>query len=217
MKNIQDQWNAANGTARIKVGVNKKGKAIYETYKVKFNFDAVETRNQYDIGDRILSFISGTKSLKAEISSNTDNRNNYIRVENNTSQGVSYYDGTGSNTGVFKLDNVKNANSTTESHEYGHGPGLIAGTPDGHPVNTDLRKQGQPGIMYPRGTLVDAPFTYNQSAGASTSAGANTLNPESRKVTQADIDALGLGKLQFNSSGQANLGTLTNQYHKKGD
>ena len=221
VKNIEDQWNAANGTVKIQVGVNKKGKAIYESYKVKFNFDASETRNQYDIGDKILSAISDTKSLSAEINSNTDYRNNYIRVEKNTSQGVSYYDATGSNTGVFMLDNVKNANSTTESHEYGHGLGLIAGTPDGHPLNLDLRGNGQPGIMYPRGTLVDAGYTYSPTSGASTLSstgqGLNTLNPEKRKVTQSDIDALGLDKLKFNASGQATIGTLTNQYHKKGD
>lgn len=173
------------------------------------------------MGDKILSFISGAKSLSAEINSNTDYRNNYIRVEKNTSQGVSYYDGTGSNSGIFMLDNVKNANSTTESHEYGHGLGLIAGTPDGHPINSDLRGKGQPGIMYARGTLVDAGYSYSPTLGAGTlnskGQGVNTLDPDKRKVTQSDIDALGLDKLKFNASGQATIGTLTNQYHKKGD
>ena len=218
-KNIENLWNAANGTVMMKTGVNKRGKPIYETYKVKFSID-VETRNSYDFGDKIISFLSGRKSLENEIKTNTDYSKNYIRVENNTSQNVSYYDGNG-NTGVFKKDNISSANSTTEGHEYGHGIGLWPGTPDSHPPLHNLIGKGQPGIMYPRGTLVDAPFTYNPALGASTvnssGNGVNTLNPETRKVTQTDIDALGLDKLKYNSNGQATIGNLTNQYHKKGD
>ena len=185
---IQNQWNAANG----KVVIDGT------SYSVKF-------------------VVTGTynNSITAEdIKNNTDIKNNYIKF---TKSGiaVSYMDfqGKGGNTGEFLIKNINNPKSTTEAHEYGHGLGLE------HPSNTDLRGKGQPSIMYPRGTLVDAQYTYdpkkgNSSVNPQTGTRSNTLNPIYRKVTQQDINNLGLDKINYDpKTGVGKLGALTNIKH----
>ncbi len=84
-----------------------------------------------------------------EIYSNLDPRNNYFRIEEFVRGNISFVDGIGCNSGYFKLENLYKG-STTAAHEYGHTLGLD------HPEDLDLRGKGVPGIMYPRGTLVDA-------------------------------------------------------------
>ncbi|MEJ0083841.1 MAG: hypothetical protein WDM78_23510 [Puia sp.] len=79
---------------------------------------------------------------------NINPRNNYFRIEEVSPVHVSFVDGIQCNTGYFKLDNLIN-NSTTAAHEYGHTIGLD------HPEQLDIRGMGQPGIMYPRGTICD--------------------------------------------------------------
>jgi len=183
--NIQSQWNEANGKTTID-GIE---------YSVRF-------------------VVTGTYDSKLsadDIKNNTDIKNNYIKIVE-SGVAVSYMDGAGSNTGVFLKKNISDSKSTTEAHEFGHGYGLE------HPTNTDLRGKGQPGIMYPRGTLVDAEYTYNPKKGASkvngtTGARSNTVNPTTRKVTQQDINNLGLNKIKYNSSGVGKLGKLTNIAH----
>lgn len=54
----------------------------------------------------------------------------------------------------MKYPNVEQVGSSTEAHEFGHSLGLWPGTKKGHPKENLLGK-GQPGIMYPRGTIVD--------------------------------------------------------------
>lgn len=183
---ISKAWNDANGKVEID-GVE---------YSVTFNVTA-EYR-----GDL----------TEDEVTENTDISNNYIKL---TEDGidVSEMDAIGSNTGRWLLKNITGENTTTEAHEFGHGFGLT------HPTDLDLRGKGQPGIMYPRGTLVDADYTYDPSKGASTlsSTGApvNSVNPEKRKVNQADINNLGLDKIYYDpTTGKGKLGALTNTYHK---
>lgn len=137
---------------------------------------------------------------------NTDPRLNFFRVEEFSQHDISYVDGLGSNTGYFKLANLQ-GQSTTAAHEYGHTLGLD------HPKTLDLRGQGQPGIMYPRGTLCDPGFQYDPGAVAGAKGG--TLNPHLRKVLPGDIERLKLSKLSFDSRSLSVLGEFSSLYHQK--
>ncbi len=135
---------------------------------------------------------------------NLDPRNNYFRIEEFARGNISFVDGLGSNTGYFKLENLLN-NSSTAAHEFGHTLGLD------HPHNLDIRGYGRPGIMYPRGTLVDPQFQYDPLKPAGVPGG--TMNPYNRKVYQKDIDDLKLDKLNFSKNGIAVLGEFSSVWH----
>jgi hypothetical protein len=137
---------------------------------------------------------------------NTNPRNNYFRIEEFSPVHVSFVDGIKCNTGYFKLDNLLN-NSTTAAHEYGHTIGLD------HPEKLDIRGKGQPGIMYPRGTVCDPVFQYDPSAEPLKAGG--TINPYTRKVLQSDIDLLRLHTLSWDKNGFAVLGDFSSIYHGK--
>ena len=138
-----------------------------------------------------------------EVLSNVDPRNNYFRIEKFVHGDISFVDGLGCNTGYFKLDNLYKG-STTAAHEYGHTLGLD------HPKHLDIRGHGVPGIMYPRGTLVDSPFQYDPTIPAGAKGG--TMHPIYRRVKEADIQNLKLHKLHF-INGRAVVGGFTNIYH----
>lgn len=142
-----------------------------------------------------------------QIFDNTDPRNNYFRIEESSPLEVSFVDGIGSNTGYFLLKNLLQ-DSTTAAHEYGHTLGLR------HPDRLDIRGMGTPGIMYPRGTIVDAPYQYNPGAKAGDNFNGGTMNPAFRKVQQQDIDGLQLHKLTFNKTGHAVVGEFTSLWHE---
>ena len=137
---------------------------------------------------------------------NTDPRNNYFRIEEFVMGNISFVDGINSNTGYFKLENLLN-NSTTAAHEYGHTIGLE------HPEVLDIRGKGAPGIMYPRGTLVDPEFQYYPEVMPGEKGG--TLNPFMRKVLEQDIADLKLQKLGFNDKSLAIVGDFTSMWHDK--
>jgi hypothetical protein len=137
---------------------------------------------------------------------NTNPRFNFFRIEEFSQKHVSFVDGMGCNTGYLRLDNLLD-NSTTAAHEYGHTLGLD------HPRIVDIRSKGQPGIMYPRGTICDPPFQYDPLALPSGPGG--TLNPFKRKVLQSDIDDLHLPRLSFNYKGAAVVGDFSSIYHEK--
>ena len=137
---------------------------------------------------------------------NTDPRNNYFRIEEYASGNISFVDAINSNTGYFKLENLLN-NSTTAAHEYGHSIGLD------HPRQLDIRGRGIPGIMYPRGTLVDPQFQYDPGVPPGEKGG--TLNPFTRKVLPEDIVLLQLHKLDFDEKGFAKLGDFSSVWHEK--
>lgn len=138
-----------------------------------------------------------------EVLQNTDPRINYFRIEEYVNGNISFVDGIGCNTGHFKLENLYEG-STTAAHEYGHTLGLH------HPENLDIRGKGVPGIMYPRGTLVDPQFQYDPEKPAGVTGG--TMHPIYRKVFQHDIELLKLNRLVF-SNRRAVVGDFTNVYH----
>ncbi|GAB3431834.1 peptidase M10 [Niabella aquatica] len=138
-----------------------------------------------------------------EILANDNPRNNYFRIEAFAHGNISFVDGIGCNTGYFKLENLYKG-STTAAHEYGHTLGLK------HPEHLDLRGLGVPGIMYPRGTLVDPQFQYDPSKPAGVTGG--TMHPMYRKVKQEDVALLKIPKLDFYHN-IATIGDFSSVWH----
>ena len=139
-----------------------------------------------------------------DIFQNLDPRNNYFRIEEFAHGNISFVDGLKCNSGYFKLENLYKE-STTAAHEYGHTLGLD------HPKNLDIRGQGVPGIMYPRGTLVDSPYQYDPAKPAGVPGG--TMHPMHRKVKPEDIEALKIGGSIFHQ-GKSIIGEFTNSWHQ---
>jgi len=139
-----------------------------------------------------------------DIFENRNPRNNYFRVEEFVHGNISFVDGLGCNTGLFKMENLY-PGSTTAAHEYGHTLGLD------HPADLDLRGKGVPGIMYPRGTLVDPQYQYEPHVAAGTKGG--TMHPMHRRVKQQDIDLLKLNQFNF-ANPQLVIGNFSAVYHQ---
>ncbi len=183
-KDVARMWNGARGEVMIRKGWFKK-----ESFKVLFDI-----KGQF------------YKNIKPEIIfNNSDPKNNYFRVENYAQGDISFVDGINSNTGYFKLANLVHP-STTAAHEYGHTLGLE------HPHDNDTRGFGVPGIMHPRGTLVDAPFQYNPAAAIGEPG--STMNPQHRKVSQQDINNLRLNEFNYNSKSPVMIGNYSAVYHE---
>jgi hypothetical protein len=138
-----------------------------------------------------------------EVLQNIYPRNNFFRIEEYAHGNISFVDGLGSNTGYFKLENLY-VGSTTAAHEYGHTIGLD------HPLYLDIRGTGVPGIMYPRGTLVDPQYQYDPTKPAGVTGG--TMHPMYRKVKLRDIEDLKLHRLTFRNN-KAVIGDFSNVYH----
>lgn len=140
---------------------------------------------------------------KDDIIYNNNPRNNYFRVEEYSKIQISMVDDLGANSGYFLKVNLYEG-STTAAHEFGHTMGLR------HPAIMDIRGQGRPGIMYPRGTLVDPEFQYNPLAKFGEPL--HTMNPIHRRVKQEEIDLIGIPQLIINE--QLIVGKFTAIYHE---
>jgi hypothetical protein len=184
-RDIEKFWNDAEGKVTIRNGWFSK-----KTYHVRFSITGKHDK----------------ELIPQTVFENTDPRNNYFRIEEYASGDISFVDAINSNTGYFKLQNILD-NSTTAAHEFGHTLGLV------HPDDLDIRGKGTPGIMYPRGTLVDPHFQYDSRVTAGEKGG--TLNPFTRKVLQKDIDDLHLEALDFNEQGFAVVGGFSSIWHEK--
>lgn len=184
-KDVEDHWNEAEGKVTM-----QEGWFVKKLYRVRFNIEGT--------CDKLL-----TPQMVFE---NTNPRNNYFRIEEFANGNISFVDAINSNTGYFKLENLLN-NSTTAAHEFGHTIGLD------HPHHLDIRGKGTPGIMYPRGTLVDPHFQYYPEVAAGEKGG--TLNPFTRRVLQTDIDHLHLNRLDFDKNNLARIGNFTSIWHEK--
>jgi hypothetical protein len=138
-----------------------------------------------------------------EIFADTDSANNFFRIEEFVHGNISFVDGLNSNSGYFLLENLYEG-STTAAHEFGHTLGLD------HPKYLDIRGKGVPGIMYPRGTLVDPPYQYDPEQRPGLKGG--TLHPQYRRVLKEDILNLKLHRLNYRNN-KAVIGAFTNVYH----
>ncbi len=139
-----------------------------------------------------------------DIITNSNPRNNYFRIEEYAHGNISFVDGLGCNSGYFKLENLYKG-STTSAHEYGHTLGLP------HPDDLDIRGKGRPGIMYPRGTLVDSEFQYAPLVNAGEKGG--TLYPVHRRVLQSDINDLEIEKYIINK--EKIVGRFSSVFHEQ--
>lgn len=188
--------NAA--TEELALQIRKEIEDMWNEPRARISID----NNEYLVVFRISSEVK-KEITDIEVYQNTDPRNNYFRVEEFVHGNISFVDGLGSNSGYFKLENLYKG-STTAAHEYGHTLGLP------HPEYLDIRGVGVPGIMYPRGTLVDPMYQYEPHKPAGVTGG--TMHPMHRRVKQADIEDLRLHKLDF-INGKAVVGEFTNIYH----
>ena len=203
-QDIQNKWNAANGKVTI------------DNVEYSVQFDITAEHRDYTLG-RIDPNTGAIvqNSLENEIANNTDYKNNYIKVEGRpTPQSISYMDswgaGDGANTGVWYNENINGEGTTTEGHESAHGWGAVKGTRDHHPVSKNLIGSClPPGILYPRGVLVDEDYRYSNWK----ETGYYGLDANKREVNQEDIDYLNLDKLEFDDKGSAKIGGLTKKKH----
>ena len=114
-----------------------------------------------------------------KVLNNSNHRINFIRIEDkNVAERSMMGFGLGENSGHWLITDQL-GESTTAAHEFGHALGLP------HPAQLDFRFSGNPPIMAPRGTLVDANFQWNPLAEPGAYGG--TMRPIFRRVRAAEI------------------------------
>ena len=194
--NIITYGNAA--TAEITEQIRDEIETMWNEPKGHLRYEGLQLTVIFRIEARLQKDID-----PFEIYQNYNPRNNYFRIEEFAHGNISFVDGLKCNTGYFKLENLYKG-STTAAHEYGHTLGLD------HPHHIDIRGMGVPGIMYPRGTLVEPQFQYDPTKQAGETGG--TMHPKYRKVLDSDIADLKLNRLSFHG-GRAILGEFSSVYH----
>lgn len=179
---ISSQYNEAQGKIQV-----KQADGSIASYLIRFEIDSaiVTVDEVFDL-----------------VQSNTDYRNNYIRIEQENILKRSFMGNElGGNIGHWLTsDNL--GESTTAAHEFGHSLGLD------HPADVDLRdRESPPPMMAPRGTLVKSRFQWNPTVNAGEFGG--TMKPIYRKVCAEEVVQIFKGQT-FSVDGTLNLGILTN-------
>jgi hypothetical protein len=155
----------------------------------------------YDVRMRIDYEVVSLDEVISLAFRNTNFRYNFIRIEaqNHITRSFMGF-GLGDNVGHW-ITSDHLGESTTAPHEFGHALGLD------HPERIDFRGWGNPGIMAPRGTLVDAHLQWDPAAVAGEYGG--TLKPFHRRVQAYEIEAI-FEDLKFDDNGYAQIGHLSN-------
>ncbi|MCP9762562.1 hypothetical protein [Lacihabitans soyangensis] len=144
----------------------------------------------------------GNSEVLSKVLNNTEYAVNFIRIEDkNIAERSMMGFGLGENSGHWLITDQL-GESTTAAHEFGHALGLP------HPEQLDYRFSGNPPIMAPRGTIVDADFQWNPLAEAGAFGG--TMRPIFRRVRSSEV-LLVLRGLNPENLGILKIGKLTNQ------
>ena len=165
---IASQWNGANSTLLV----------AEEEYRVIFRI-SYETISE--------------ERAKELAKDNTDPRINFIRIAHDKKGKSSFTYGNGNSFWFNINDDLEN--STTPSHEFGHGLGLS------HPSSDLSQETERPDIMVPRNK------PYGNRWSIINSSGIRVVNPNSRRVTEKNVQEAisnGCGKVNnviFNEDG----------------
>ncbi|MBP8155742.1 MAG: hypothetical protein KAX81_01865 [Leadbetterella sp.] len=147
------------------------------------------------------SFLGNYEAL-SKISNNTNYSVNFVRIEDkNIAERSMMGFGLGENSGHWLITDQL-GESTTAAHEFGHALGLP------HPDLLDFRFSGNPPIMAPRGTIVDADFQWNPLAEPGALGG--TMRPIFRRVRASEVLQV-LKNLNPENLEDLKIGKLTNQ------
>ncbi|MBP6619883.1 MAG: hypothetical protein KA188_06485 [Leadbetterella sp.] len=147
------------------------------------------------------SFLGNYEAL-SKISNNSNYSVNFVRIEDkNIAERSMMGFGLGENSGHWLITDQL-GESTTAAHEFGHALGLP------HPDLLDFRFSGNPPIMAPRGTIVDADFQWNPLAEPGALGG--TMRPIFRRVRASEVLQV-LKNLNPENLEDLKIGKLTNQ------
>lgn len=156
----------------------------------------------FDIIFNIKYSLLGNYEALAIISNNTNYSVNFVRIEDkNIAERSMMGFGLGENSGHWLITDQL-GESTTAAHEFGHALGLP------HPDLLDFRFSGNPPIMAPRGTIVDADFQWNPLAEPGALGG--TMRPIFRRVRASEVLQV-LKNLNPENLEDLKIGKLTNQ------
>ena len=197
---VQKSYNDAHGTVKID-GV---------VYNVQFKIVGVDAYSVLSKFDKKTQ----EAGIEKAIGENKDIRVNYVRLESSTDEywsGTSYTDATGANTGYWSTDQMTENKGTTEPHEYNHSLGGLGHPEDANPSGGNQDQDASIDMTIYSYNYVKPEYRKTDTEGSV------TVDLTKRNVRQKNISALFTKDVigQLESSGKANGGKLTNEYHKK--